>query len=79
MTDLSIPTGKDGGELLCCENCTSAYHLQCTNPPLEDVPNGKWQCERCAVSNYRWFLRSVISTFLPTLVDRIFDSYLTFG
>ncbi|KAL5265389.1 hypothetical protein ACHWQZ_G006190 [Mnemiopsis leidyi] len=39
---------KDGGELLCCENCTSAYHLQCTNPPLEDVPNGKWQCERCA-------------------------------
>ena len=52
----SHPSGKDGGELLCCENCTSAYHLKCINPPLEDVPNGKWQCERCAVSFVKEYL-----------------------
>ena len=39
---------KEGGELLCCDSCPSAYHLRCCEPPLEEVPDGSWTCPRCA-------------------------------
>ncbi|XP_063359709.1 chromodomain-helicase-DNA-binding protein Mi-2 homolog [Cydia amplana] len=39
---------KDGGELLCCDSCPSAYHRFCLNPPLEEVPDGEWKCPRCS-------------------------------
>ncbi|XP_050498669.1 chromodomain-helicase-DNA-binding protein Mi-2 homolog isoform X1 [Diabrotica virgifera virgifera] len=38
---------KDGGELLCCDSCTSAYHTHCLNPPLPEIPDGDWKCPRC--------------------------------
>ncbi|XP_060528036.1 chromodomain-helicase-DNA-binding protein Mi-2 homolog isoform X2 [Cylas formicarius] len=38
---------KDGGELLCCDSCPSAYHTHCLNPPLTEVPDGDWKCPRC--------------------------------
>lgn len=38
---------KDGGELLCCDSCPSAYHTHCLNPPLTDIPDGDWKCPRC--------------------------------
>ncbi|XP_061664095.1 chromodomain-helicase-DNA-binding protein 3 isoform X2 [Syngnathoides biaculeatus] len=38
---------KDGGELLCCDTCTSSYHIHCLNPPLPEIPNGQWLCPRC--------------------------------
>ena len=41
---------KDGGELLCCDQCPSAYHIKCLNPPLPEIPDGEWQCPRCSVS-----------------------------
>lgn len=41
---------KDGGELLCCDTCTSSYHIHCLNPPLPEIPNGEWLCPRCTVS-----------------------------
>ncbi|XP_063408580.1 chromodomain-helicase-DNA-binding protein 4-like isoform X12 [Mytilus trossulus] len=41
---------KDGGELLCCDQCPSAYHPHCLNPPLKTIPDGDWQCPRCSVS-----------------------------
>ncbi|KAK7482613.1 hypothetical protein BaRGS_00026112 [Batillaria attramentaria] len=31
---------KDGGELLCCDSCPSAYHTHCLNPPLKNIPDG---------------------------------------
>merc|ERR1711899_62763 len=40
--------GKEGGELLCCANCPSAYHLACCDPPLTEVPEEGWICARCA-------------------------------
>ena len=40
---------KDGGELLCCDLCPSAYHPQCVTPPLKEMPEGKWVCPRCSV------------------------------
>ncbi|XP_069984157.1 chromodomain-helicase-DNA-binding protein Mi-2 homolog isoform X8 [Penaeus vannamei] len=39
---------KDGGELLCCDSCVNAYHTYCLSPPLFEVPEGEWTCQRCA-------------------------------
>nr|CAD7453831.1 unnamed protein product [Timema tahoe] len=39
---------KDGGELLCCDQCPSAYHTFCLSPPLTDIPDGDWKCPRCS-------------------------------
>merc|ERR1719245_1921522 len=39
---------KEGGELLCCDSCNSAYHLRCLDPPLEEVPEESWTCPQCA-------------------------------
>ena len=41
---------KDGGELLCCDKCPLAYHLECTFPPIKKIPNGDWWCQKCTVS-----------------------------
>uniref|UniRef100_T1JDG0 Uncharacterized protein n=1 Tax=Strigamia maritima TaxID=126957 RepID=T1JDG0_STRMM len=46
---------KDGGELLCCDSCPSAYHTHCLNPPLKQIPDGEWHCPRCSVSSQQPF------------------------
>ncbi|XP_061166632.1 PHD finger protein 12-like [Saccostrea echinata] len=48
----SCDSCKEGGDLLCCDWCPAAFHLQCHDPPLEedDVPPGEWRCHRCKVS-----------------------------
>lgn len=40
-----------GGNLLCCDSCPRTYHLQCLDPPLKRIPNGKWQCPSCFEGN----------------------------
>lgn len=40
----------DGGEVLCCDYCPLVFHLACLNPPLADVPEGKWMCPTCESS-----------------------------
>lgn len=55
---------KDGGELLCCDTCTSSYHIHCLNPPLPEIPNGEWLCPRCTVSN------SSLLCFISSLIKR---------
>lgn len=39
---------KDGGELLCCDSCTFAYHIFCLDPPMNDFPETSWTCPRCS-------------------------------
>lgn len=37
------------GKLLCCDNCPSAFHFSCTDPPLDEdnPPEGEWLCNKC--------------------------------
>ncbi|KAH8264948.1 hypothetical protein KR038_008669, partial [Drosophila bunnanda] len=59
---------KDGGELLCCDSCPSAYHTFCLNPPLDTIPDGDWRCPRCScppltgkaekIITWRWAVRA---------------------
>ncbi|KAI4340545.1 hypothetical protein MLD38_025370 [Melastoma candidum] len=30
-----------------CDACLGGFHLECLNPPLEEVPEGDWMCEFC--------------------------------
>lgn len=43
----------DGGELLLCDGCPSAFHVDCLNPPLKDIPEGEWLCPRCTCPQLR--------------------------
>lgn len=34
-------------KLLLCDQCDSEYHMFCLDPPLTQVPSGKWLCPSC--------------------------------
>ncbi|TKY67145.1 Increased DNA methylation 1 [Spatholobus suberectus] len=36
---------RDGGDLLCCDGCPRAFHIDCV--PLPCIPNGTWYCKYC--------------------------------
>ncbi len=44
---------KDGGILIVCDGCGGAYHQECLNPPLKDIPEGLWYCPECEPHKYR--------------------------
>ena len=56
---------RDGGDLICCENCPASYHIFCLTPPLTAIPEGVWLCPRCGckplkakvskILTWRWF------------------------
>lgn len=35
------------GDLICCETCPAVFHLECVDPPLENIPAGDYQCNLC--------------------------------
>lgn len=37
----------DGGELMVCDRCDTAYHPGCLKPALKSIPEGEWFCPRC--------------------------------
>lgn len=37
----------DGGELLICDGCEGEYHMNCMEPALAAVPEGRWECDEC--------------------------------
>lgn len=56
---------RDGGDLICCENCPASYHMGCLIPPLTSIPEGVWLCPNCGgkpmkarvsrLLTWRWF------------------------
>jgi len=43
-------TCGEAGELLCCSSCNLVFHLGCTRPKLEQVPDDDWSCPFCVAS-----------------------------
>ncbi|KAL3778650.1 hypothetical protein ACHAW5_007540 [Stephanodiscus triporus] len=39
---------NDGGDLICCDGCTRAYHSNCHKPKIWELPDGEWYCMICA-------------------------------
>ncbi|KAL7541581.1 hypothetical protein ACHAXR_011047 [Thalassiosira sp. AJA248-18] len=39
-------------DLLCCDYCEKAYHLNCHIPPLREIPSGLWKCQECTAVEY---------------------------
>ncbi len=37
----------DPDRTLLCDKCDSAFHMECLDPPLTDVPDGEWLCPKC--------------------------------
>ena len=35
-------------KMLMCDSCDRGYHMFCLEPPLEDLPEGEWNCPLCA-------------------------------
>lgn len=52
---------KDGGELLCCDSCPSAYHTFCLNPPLSEIPDGDWKCPRCGCPPLAYRVQKILT------------------
>ncbi|KAJ8604077.1 hypothetical protein CTAYLR_001780 [Chrysophaeum taylorii] len=51
MNDDDCAACGDGGELLCCDTCERAYHLECA--ALDLVPEGTWSCDVCVTEVLR--------------------------
>ena len=39
---------KNGGQLLCCDFCSTAIHMECLLPALKTCPEGDWFCPECS-------------------------------
>lgn len=52
---------KDGGELLCCDSCSSAYHTYCLDPPLNELPEESWTCPRCSCPALPYKVAKILS------------------
>ncbi|KAJ6468407.1 hypothetical protein C8R45DRAFT_1105764 [Mycena sanguinolenta] len=37
----------DDDRILFCDSCDRGWHMDCLEPPVEDMPVGKWYCPRC--------------------------------
>lgn len=48
ICDDTRPEHPRKGTMLICNACNHGYHLHCLNPPLNEVPDGSWECPSCA-------------------------------
>ncbi|XP_023771338.1 increased DNA methylation 1 [Lactuca sativa] len=50
----------DGGELICCDNCPSTFHLTCLC--VQELPEGNWYCSKCSC----WICGNVVNDNEPS-------------
>ena len=44
---------KEGGELVCCDNCPRSFHLMCLKLKKNELPTSQWYCATCKyISHY---------------------------
>ena len=47
-TNCEICNRSDGEDrMLLCDRCDSGYHMECLDPPLNNIPSGDWFCPEC--------------------------------
>ncbi|KAF6040953.1 hypothetical protein EB796_000739 [Bugula neritina] len=68
---------KEGGDLLCCDKCPCAFHLQCHDPPLEeeDVPKGEWLCHKCKAEMAATQDEKLLASSSVTEKIKLYDRY----
>eukprot|EP00954_Amorphochlora_amoebiformis_P023574 1360919-Amorphochlora_amoeboformis.AAC.2 len=64
-----------GGELLCCDRCSLAYHTKCVG--LDCPPEGHWECRRCKTPVYT--PNSGKGTYITALSARFSNRSLRFA
>lgn len=51
--DDSCYTCSGNGDLVCCDGCRYSFHLQCIDPPVDDIHGSdRWFCNECNVRNF---------------------------
>ena len=42
---------EDDSNMLLCDRCNKGFHITCLQPPLSEIPAGKWYCEPCVMTS----------------------------
>lgn len=42
---------RDPDHIVLCDDCDKGFHLDCLSPPLRQVPNTQFYCDRCLLLN----------------------------
>ena len=40
--------GTKQNEMLECDKCSQGFHMSCLSPPLTEIPESDWFCEKCS-------------------------------
>ncbi|CAL8093217.1 unnamed protein product [Calicophoron daubneyi] len=69
--------GTDEDHLLLCDGCDTvgACHIYCLNPPLSDIPKGRWFCARCVAQKYKTLQGSDTFGFVVSTTKRTLDKF----
>ena len=38
---------KQTGEMILCDMCPKSFHFECVDLKKEDIPKGRWFCQKC--------------------------------
>ena len=44
---------QKGGNLLLCDQCNRAFHIECLKLDKNNIPEGKWFCQICTLNNQK--------------------------